>query len=407
LKHNFEELASRERQLRERLDTALTNPLRHKNALNQVRSEISKLQRDFDDLAADVGRLPEIIETERREIVALRHQDENWLRDQLRVSTIDEDALTAFFFPMQISQSVEDAIGWLRLMRDLAPAEPQPAPSTGRRGEEVFFAGCERTPQFLVRSLALHGVARVGGQPVEIQGNLSDFSSAPALHASPIRLHLTATGSLSLVVDANIDRRSSVARDEVLVTCSGIVVPETCLGLKDRFQLVVAPSVGALSLNIVLEGTKLSGDIQFAQPQVQLIPVVVGTLRDASLAAAFNEALGDVNGLTTFVVLRGTLKEPSVTLTSNLGSAVAHGLRVALQSIEDQHVGRLLAAAKQQTDQQLARLGQQLADEQAILQPQLSQAADQLKELAGQQKSPHRISKEQLGRHLPIDSLFR
>ena len=407
LDERVRELRQRAEELQSKVNTALANPLRHVEFLKAVTQEVPALQRDFEKLADEVERLPELVDADRRAIVAARRQDEEWLREQLQIPPVDASALTAYLLRKQVAAPLDEVIGWLRFARQMVPAEQvSPAPAR-QRGEEIFFAGCERSPRFLVRSLALQGTARVGGQPVELRGTLSDFASTPALHERPMRLKLTTTGSLPLALQATIDRTGTVARDELLVDCHGIVLPEAELGELDQLRLALAPSVGALSISLVVDGDKLSGGIQLVQQQVQITPSVGGNLSGVPMTAALDDTLGDVGALATRISLSGTLDEPKCTLWSNLGPAVAEALDRALHRAADQHARRLLAESQQQVDQQLTQLERQLSEAQAELLPQLAQAAGQLDEVAAQQRPPRRISTKHLGRRLPANSLFR
>jgi hypothetical protein len=259
----------------------------------------------------------------------------------------------------------------------------------------------------LIRELALAGTARVGGRPVELRGSLWDFAATPALHERPLRVKLSATGSLPLVLQATVDRTGGVARDELLVDSTGVVLPPAELGESERLRLALAPSIGALSISVSLDGDRLAGDIQLVQKQVRITPRIGGDLSDVPMTAALDDTLGDVGALATRISLSGTLEEPKCRLWSNLGPAVAEALDRALRRAAEQHARRLLADAQRQVDQQLTELERQVSESQAELRPQLTQAAGQLGEIAAEQKPPQRITTEHVGRRLPANSLLR
>ncbi len=407
LDKRVQELTRRAEELQAKVNRALANPLRHAEFLRAVVEEIPALVREFAQATDEMERLPDVIDADRRAIVAARRHDEEWLRTELQIPPVDAEALTDYLLKKQVTAPLDEVIGWLRLIRQIVPATPSMATPAGQRGEEVFFAGCERSPQILVRELALAGIARVGGQPVELRGTLWDFASTPSLHERPLRVKLAATGSLPLVLQATVDRTGDVARDELIVDSTGVVLPPAELGESERLRLTMAPSVGALSISVSLDGDRLAGDIQLVQREVRITPRIGGDLSDVPMTAALDDTLGDVGALATRISLSGTLEEPKCRLWSNLGPAVAEALDRALRRAADEHARRMMADAQRQVDQQLAELERQVAESQAELRPQLTQAAGQLGEIAAEQKPPQRITTEHVGRRLPANSLLR
>ncbi|HJS09240.1 MAG TPA: hypothetical protein VJ809_16340, partial [Pirellulales bacterium] len=208
-------------------------------------------------------------------------------------------------------------------------------------------------------------------------------------------------------LQAIISRTGTVARDELLVDCRGMVLPKAMLGKSENLRLALAPSVGTLSVSIILDGNNLTGDIRLVQKQVQIASRVGSCLNEVSLAAAVDDTLDDVDALATQVSLSGTLDEPTCTLSSNLGPATAEALNRGLRRAADEHARKLIAAAQQRVDLELTQLERQMVEARTEVLPQLAQAADQLEIIAGQQKPPQRISTEHLGRRLPANSLFR
>jgi uncharacterized protein (TIGR03545 family) len=408
------ELVRRARQLTQRAvavqrehEDALSNPLRHTDYLKSAPDQIAALQREFAELTAEVERLPTLVDNAQRAIVAARRQDQDWLREELRIPRVDAAVMNGYLLEQPFGRPLDEIMGWLRFAREMAPAQTAQTPSSSKRGDEIFFAGCVQPPGLLVRSLALRGTASVVGQPVAIRGALSDFASTPALHGKPLRLRLTTSGSLPLELQATIDRSGNVAHDELLVTCQGLVLPKGSLGESDHLRLELAPSVGSLSINIQLQGDQLTGDIRLEQKQVRITPLVGGKLSDVPLAAALAGTLGGENSVSTQLLLSGTIDDPRCKLRSTLGGVVADALDRAVRRAADQHATKMLAELQRQVDQRLTQLERQLAEDQAELMPQLSQTAGQLEKIATQQDSPPRLSTEQLGRRLPAQSLFR
>jgi hypothetical protein len=248
----------------------------------------------------------------------------------------------------------------------------------------------------------------MGGQTVELRGTLSDVTNSPASHPDPIRLRLEATGSLPMELQATLDRTGLVARDELLVDCRGIVMPAQSVGrLEDGFQLAFAPSVATLSISVLVEGEKLSGDVQLVQRQLRITPLLTGQLSDVPLIAALEATLADLDALAMRVSLSGTLNRPTCTLWSNLGPAVAEAVDRAMRRAGDEHAQRVVTRARRQIDERLAGLEQQIHAQRNEVAAEATAATGKLERVAAQHLPAPRLSHERLGHRLPEGSLFR
>ena len=66
------------------------------------------------------------------------------------------------------------------------------------------------------------------------------------------------------------------------------------------------------------------------QQKVQITPVLNGS-GSTALSAAMSDTLGSVNSIATRISWAGTLNEPTCTLWSNLGAAVAEAMQRAVR----------------------------------------------------------------------------
>jgi uncharacterized protein (TIGR03545 family) len=258
----------------------------------------------------------------------------------------------------------------------------------------------------LIRSLQLDGTTRIAGQPVELRGILTNLSKAPRLHKEPIRLHLVGNGSMPLELQATIDRTGAVARDELLVDCQGVMLHQMALGKADQLGMSLAPSIGSLSVSVVVEGDKLSGDIQMVQQKVQITPALNGSSGE-TLTAAMSDTLGHVNSIATRLSLGGTIHEPTCTLWSNLGAAVAESMQRAVRRTGDQHAKALLVEAGRRVDERLAEVDRQMAERQTQFASKSTVITARLQKISTSESPRDRISSQKVGRWLPENSLFR
>jgi uncharacterized protein (TIGR03545 family) len=405
LDSRLQALDDRAVKLQKAIEAAQTNPLRNDKLLVELLNDVAKLQKESETLRADIETLPDRLETERRAIVAARRHDEQTISKQLHIEPAEADALSAYLLREETARQVSQLVGCLRWMRAAIPVHATESRSAGR-GENVLFAGCRPQPAIVFRSLQLEGSARFGGQPVDLRGVLTNLTSQPRLHAEPVRLRLLGQGSMPLDLQATIDRTGSTPRDELLFDCQGVLVRGVALGDADQFGMNVSPSVGSLSVSVFAEGDRIGGEVQLVQQRVQITPALNGAA-GKPLSAAMHETLGGVNSIATRLTLGGTLDQPTCTLWSNLGAAVAEAMRRALDRAEGQHARALLVEAGRRVDERLAGVDRQMAEKQSRIATRTNAITARLQRIASQETPRYRISAGQGGRRLPENSLFR
>jgi uncharacterized protein (TIGR03545 family) len=405
LESRLKQMDGRTAELQKSIEAAERNPLRNDKLLVELREKVAGLQKEFSDFSVDVEQLPDVLEKERRAIVAARRRDDQVVGKRLELDPIEENSLSAYLLREEASRQLTRLVSCLRSMRSAVPMETVAEP-TASRGETILFAGCKQQPAVVIRSLQLEGATRIAGQPVELHGFLTGYSSAPRLSSEPIRLHLIGYGSLPLEMEATIDRTRAVPRDQLVVDCQGVLLREMALGKAEQLGLSLAPSIGALSVKVAVDGDRLSGNIQLVQQRVQITPILNGAA-GKTLTAALDDTLGSVGSIATHLTLSGTVDQPKCDLQSNLGAAVAQAVQRAVRRTGDQHARALLAEAGRRVDERLAEVDRQLAERQAQFAIKSTLITARLQKIATKDEPQHRISVERIGRRLPENSLFR
>lgn len=401
-----QELDRQAAEIENAVESNRANPLRNVPFLAELPRKAAELQAKFTELCNQLEEQAELLEHDRRAIVAARRRDEEAIGKPPTLDPINADAITAYLLRSEATKPLSQIGDVLQWARTTWP-KTQPKSTSGGRGEDVLFAGCGARPNFLVRALQLRGTARVANQPVELRGVLTDFSSSPAVHNEPMRLRLRAAGSLPVELQATVDRTRGAFRDALLIDADGILLPAVQLGRADQIALTVEPSAASLSISLSAENDQLTGELQIVQRNVRIVAAVGREFSDIPLAQALNESLGKVNSLATRISLAGTLKEPKCTLWSNLGAAVAEAMQRAAERSGGQRTRALLAEAARLEDEQLATAERQISEQQARWSTRVATVGKQLQTMVAAQRPNERLSPSRVGRRLPGSSLVR
>jgi uncharacterized protein (TIGR03545 family) len=394
LQERLRQLTRQAAELAADVDQAQVNPLRHAEFLDKLPDKVAALQGGFDKLAAEVEKLPDAVEADRRAIIAARRHDEQLIRAALDIGQIDPAALAAYLLQDQMAHPTGELIGWLRWVREIMPADTPP-----RHGE------IHQLPDIRCQSLAVCGSVQVSGQPLELAGTITDLATDPGAAGRPIQVRMTTSGTLPLELAATIDRTQAAARDELYAECRNVFLPKLSLGRSDRLRLALGPSVAVARIHVLVQGESLSGEVEMVQTQMHVTPGVDGSLERVGLAESLAQSLRDVGSMSIRLRLSGTLDQPRWTLDSDLGPAVAKAMDRALRQAVEDHTQELLTRSQRRVDEQLAQLDRQITDGQSALSSQLAGSARVLHQIA--QQPPERLSPEYVGRRLPTGSLLR
>ncbi|QDT67843.1 hypothetical protein MalM25_07500 [Planctomycetes bacterium MalM25] len=403
------------KELRTNLTEAKKNPLRNAAYLKEAPQRIQQLQQRLAALNRELTALPAEAAADKQRIAQARTRDEQRLRDRLQVNQLDHQSLTTQLLGEPVTESIRELIGWVRWTREMIPSTRAERATTPRdRGVDVHFVGVRRRPNLLIRQLELSGAARLAGRPVELSGLVSDYTNAPELHAEPMRIELRTDGALPMEVRAMVHRGRGAPIDEFLIDCPAFGLPGVELGKSSQLAMKMAPSTASLSVNLRVEGQRLSGHVEMVQDRVTLTSTVGDNasplIRRLGAAAAHQAA--SVAQPTTRVTLSGSLDQPQLAIWSSLGSTVAASLKEgALGVARTEALNGLVRADRQVTDR-LASIDGLVAEATQRLTAEIGAPSQEIQQLAGgwlgDQLGESGFSIEQVGKRLgPAGALFK
>jgi uncharacterized protein (TIGR03545 family) len=406
LRQRADELAARAKQLERDVREAKKNPLRSIELLAGLQQQLVATQSELKTTLAEIKDLPAQAQADRVAIDAARKQDQQFLQDALVALKTDKGQLTEYLLGETAYGYLTESVGWVQYVRSWIPKSKMERPARAR-GTNVLFAD-RRRPKLLVERVTLTGSARLGGQPLELTGLLTDATTEPEFHDRPLQLHLQSSGGVAGSVLVTIDRRGGAAHDTLVLDCPSVLVGERTLGKADALAVTVAPGAASIKAELTLDGDQLVGVIRVRQSST--LAAATPKLRDDRIAAMLADSLRGVDRLEATINLSGTLRRPKCQIESNLGGQLADGMSGALRKYLAERRDRLAAKVQARVDEQLARLDAKRQEAQAELLAKLGenqQVVEQVAAVMGGQVPLDPAAIPQLGSKLHLDRLKR
>ncbi len=370
LEERARELRSRSEQFAGLVKQTKENPVQSIEHYQQLMGQFESLRRDAWQLRQDLARLQQQMQMDREAIAQAKEHDVQYVQEHLRVTQLDPEALSNYLLGPELGPRVHGAIQWLQWGRQYLPAKKDKRSSQdpAGRGWDVILPGMRRSPDFLVRRLALEGTGTSGQEPFDFQGTIEGLTTEPAVYGKPTVLKVQTTGAVAMQVRAVLDHSGVVSQDEIVIDCPQLVQPARTLGRPDKLAVQVAPGDSQLQIRLDLKDDALDGELRFRQPAITLQPTLSSKLGGKLVESRLAAATSAVRDLDATVRIEGTLSRPSWKLRSNLGQQLSTGLQTAVQQEAQHRQQQLMARANQELAEQIDRLeGQLTAKRDAIL----------------------------------------
>lgn len=293
-----------------------------------------------------------------KDLDAARQRDYQFARGLLQLPSISAPDISYLLFGPATASMFEQALYYTNLGRGYLPPglDPlrKPGPTRLRMaGTTVAFPKLKAWPTFLLRQgkigFSIGGDSTTGSFGATVQG----LTTEPAIYGHPTLF--AAQGALRGAVPMSIDLAGALdhvtatMRDSLGAALAGVPLPAFNLpGLPYR----LTPGRGQAALSFALDGEKLRGEWSVHSDRLgaALIDSVQGRTQ-SQLQALVGRVLGGVHGLELNARLGGTISKPSLQIGSNVGDALAGGLKAVL----GEEVAKAEARVKAEVDRQTAQ----------------------------------------------------
>ncbi len=374
------------------------------NDLTRLQGEVAALDQTVragvDSLQAGVRNLPE-----------LRKADLAYARTLLDIPSLEAPEISPALFGSTALAWLKPVLYWVRTAERYMPPglDPRnrPGPERSRAaGTTVEFPGHATYPRFLLEhgelGLDIGGSGAAAGRYTAL---LQDLTSAPALVGRPLKLQVGRTagvqGPRGVALSAVVDHTGTVLRDSVAVGVAGVELPAITMG---ALGASLDPGSGDASLEVRRVGDQLDARLHWVSHHVTWkrtnapdTLAAAGSLKPGSPEWARDLVWRTLSGIGQVQIdmhLTGNINRPSISVSSNIGQAVATSLKnelgAQIQAAEtrvrqevDRQVQPLIQQAQSRVEQVRSGIAQQVDQQRRQVEDLRARLEARLRELPG------------------------
>ncbi|MBI5200164.1 MAG: TIGR03545 family protein [Elusimicrobia bacterium] len=308
-------------------DAQAGDPLSRAAKAAQALKKIDEFKKEAEQAKRDLEAEAAKARADLEAVKKAKAGDLDALRARLQLPSLDPERLSAYLLGPETAARLTKVLRLVETARSKMPPKGAPREPAPGRGVTVEFPKEHSWPSFWLKRVELAGSAELGG-PLQFSGSAADFSSDPPLTGKPATVALSgAEGGRKAKFTALLDHTKEIPRDELGFEYAGLPMPALTAGDPSSLAVTVSPAPAAVAGTITLSGPSLMGTIRYRQSGVTLTPASAQGGAAAKLAAS---AFSGIKDLDVEVALGGTVEEPKFAVKSNLGSALAQGLKAAV-----------------------------------------------------------------------------
>ena len=353
--------------------------------------QVDQLKKQLSDLQQSANAGMNLLRNGLGEIEAARQKDYQFARGLLKLPSISAPDISQMLFGPPSAGVFEQALYYADLGRSYLPPgmDPLRRPGSNRvrmSGTSVSFPREHTWPTFLLRqgkiAFSLGSDTGRSSFGASVQG----LTSEPAVYGKPTLFSaqgaLKGANPMSVEVGGVLNHVGAVPRDSLLASLSGLPLPSFDLpGLP--FRLV--PGRGQASLSFGLEGDRLRGHWSLRSDQLTASAGDSARGRPLTqLETIIGRVLGGIKSLSLDAELGGTISRPSLAISSNVGDAIAGGIRAVI----GEEVARVEAKVHAEVDRQVGKAVDEarkaVAGVQKDLAQQIGGQSEQLSQVEGE-----------------------
>ena len=305
------------------------NPLKKLETYKKVADDGRRLLQNVQQVRLDLQQIQPKATSDLGQLNEARKRDQEKIKRKVNELIVDPDKLSEFLLGPEVHHKVSTALSWLQWANRTAEhfkSDPKPE---RQRGEDVLFQRDEVLPKYLARLIDVSGSGQIGKDNLQIEGTIADVTSDPVLYGKPTVIRMKGTGEAAVQMKGVLDRTTETPINEVDLEYVLDSATTQRLGDDDSLAIEVAADKTEWTVHLKTTGDELSGTILLVQKPVRLTPHVKEGVEDA-IVRIIGASVQNIDRVEATVALSGTLKKPRLKLSTNLGPAIANGVRRGL-----------------------------------------------------------------------------
>jgi uncharacterized protein (TIGR03545 family) len=329
------------------------------NLVQSTRSTVGAVEQTRGRLAgldSTVRRGMNTLETQTTRLAEARRDDYAYARSLLQLSSLDAPDISPALFGSAALSWVQPVLYWTRLLGEYLPPglDPRrrPGPDRVRQpGVTVQYPGRAAQPRFLLEhadvDFVLGGAGAAAGS---YAARVAGLTTAPTLYGKPVTIGVerlgAAAGPRDVRLHAELNHVRSPIRDSVAALLRGIKLPTLELPVvgarlhlgEGTTDLLLRRVGDSLALRWLWTGDNVTWERRTDGQAV----------RRSDVEDLVWRAVSSLQQVQIEVRLAGSVTAPSIGVSSNVGDAIAQGLR--------RELGREIDAAEQRVRAEVDRL---------------------------------------------------
>jgi uncharacterized protein (TIGR03545 family) len=361
---------------------------------------VTSLQSQVAALDDDVREGMQSLEIGGDLIDRLRTQDLAYARSLLNIPTLSAPEISPALFGGTALVWLKPVLYWAQTAERFLPPglDPRnrPGPERARaEGTTYDFRSGAEYPSFLLQEGDLG--LEIGGSGVAAgayTARLRGLTSSPSLLGEPMEITIGreggAQGPRGISLAAVLDHTGPVLRDSVSLSMTGFGLPQVSLG---AFGGVLSLGEGRSTFDLLREGERIQARLRWLSDDVEWTRAAGEPSTEEARAAAPGTAawardlvwrtLAGVGQVELDMALSGTLESPSLSVSSNLGEAVAASLRQELGAEIEAAEARVRAEVERQIQPLVQEARSRVESVRTELADQLSAPRQEVDDLRG------------------------
>lgn len=323
------------------------------DSYTKLAADAANMLKELDQFRQQLEELPPRAKEDLGDLNAARKRDTEEIRRKVNDLILDGDSLSEFLLGPSLHHRVKQTLAWLQWTNGRVDEFAHPPKPERYRGEDILFPRQFPLPKYLVRLVDFQGEGPIDGEIFKLTGSITNVTSEPKLLEKPTILMMSGFGAEDKVeLKAVIDRCGDVPLNQLDASYVLNKPLQFDIGDKDSFSIKVNAQGAKWLANVRTEGNELRGQLLLIQKPAQFEPQIKDNA-DERLVRMISSSISGINKIEAAVQLGGTIDKPTVKLKTNLGPAIARGVKDAigneLASEQEALIAKLDAKANEKT----------------------------------------------------------